>query len=366
MMTKKIGPSLYFASDKVIFDALNHRQVKTDVIRELLFERGIIVSPKTKKQDLAYYFSRLPSDWFDQANIAGKLGRIARRERITFAEVSEPLAESKILEALNSLRQVLQDQGHLVDIEKKEGGRLQAHITYEHVDYTEVEFRQVQVRDAIIEFVPDEGQKFFVRSTKNHFTDVAVEQLFGSLKSPEGKDLVRHEITLEAHADPKLRIKFFESLMHGIAGHTFQTVTEAYCFKPKLAAEIKKDNEEEDEPADLEKQPYVERVGLKGDGVNRSFVAEELYERDYYIIKVVWRVKPDASLDSDVFELETQFNEPDSCTGFSYQARCAYIFEDGKLTDKKRLVKAEEEDTLFRLIESGAKSALEALKGEHA
>lgn len=41
-MRKKVGPSLYFASDKVIFDSLTHRQVKTDLIRDLLFERGII------------------------------------------------------------------------------------------------------------------------------------------------------------------------------------------------------------------------------------------------------------------------------------------------------------------------------------
>jgi len=67
-------------------------------------------------------------------------------------------------------------------------------------------------------------------------------------------------------------------------------------------------------------------------------------------------------MDSDVFELEAQFGEPETCSDFSYQARAALIFEDGKLTDKKRTPKADEQDNLFRLIEAAAKVAISALE----
>lgn len=363
MTVKKVGPSLYFASDKVIFDALNHRQVKTDVLRDLLFERGVIVSKDTPKFDLAHYFSRLTADYFDQKNIGIKLGRIAKRERITFAEVQVDLEGPQILAALNAVKEALQENGNIVDVEVKPDGRLLARISYEHVDYTEVEFRQVQPRDAVIEFVPDGEKRYFVRSTKNNFTDIAVAEVFGQIKGVTGHDASKTEVSLEGHADHLLRTKFFETLMHSMEGHDFVTVTEAYCYKPKVAAELK--NTEDDEGAevkDLEKQPYVERVSLKGDGVTRSFVIDELYRSGYYIIKVVWRVKPKKSLDSDVYELEAQFSEPESCTGFSYQAKHAYIFEDGELTDKKRLPKLEEDDLLFRLIERAAKTALSHLE----
>lgn len=67
-------------------------------------------------------------------------------------------------------------------------------------------------------------------------------------------------------------------------------------------------------------------------------------------------------MDADLFELEAQFGEPDSCTEFSYQARNVLIFEDGKVTDKKRTPKLEEQDNLFRLIEAAAKISLSTLE----
>lgn len=360
-MKKKVGPSLYFAGDKVIFDSLNHKQVKTDLIRELLFDRGIIVSSKTPKEDLALYFSRLTADYFDHKSIGEKLGRISKRERITFAEIADPLTGEQIIDALNHLKSVVAPKGCPVNIQVKDG-RYIAEISYEHVDYTEVEFRQVQPRDAIIEFSKDANGAYVVRSTQNAFTDAAVDHVFKSLAASLGKAPQRTHISLEGQADPKKRIKFFDTLVHGIADHEFVTVTEAYCFKPKHKGSIKDDDDDDDDKSDVEKHPYVERVNLKGGGVTRSFVAKELYDQDYYVVKAVWHVKSKASLDSDIYELEAQFGEPDKCTSFSYQTRCVYIVNDGKPTEKKRPPKAEEEDRLFRLIENAAKAAMNGLE----
>lgn len=135
-------------------------------------------------------------------------------------------------------------------------------------------------------------------------------------------------------------------------------MTEAFCYKPRIKPSV----DDEEKEKELEDQPNVVRVTLKGTGVTKSFVIDELYEKGYYIVKVVWRVKPLSSLDADVFELEAQFGEPDSCTEFSYQAKSVLIFEDGKITDKKRAPKSDEQDNLFRLIEAAAKVALANLE----
>ena len=135
-------------------------------------------------------------------------------------------------------------------------------------------------------------------------------------------------------------------------------MTEAFCYKPRIKVSVNDDEKEKE----LEDQPNVVRVTLKGTGVTKSFVIDELYEKGYYIVKVVWRVKPKSSLDADLFELEAQFGEPDSCTEFSYQARTVLIFEGGKVTDKKRTPKSDEQDNLLRLIEAAAKIALTTLE----
>lgn len=356
-MKKPFGPSLYFASDKVIFDAMNHSQVTTDAIRELLAERGIIVSPKTAKYELAQYFSRLTADYFDHQNIAIKLGKTARRERITYAEISESLSQSEIIDAVSSVKGALEAQGNAVAIEVK-GARILVTLQYDFIDYTEVEFRQVQARDGVIEFLQDLTGKYVVRSTQNSEIDIAVDQVFIAINAHREIPVKQNRISLEGVADPVQRCKFFESLVQGIEQHSFVTVTEAFCYKPKATASLAEDD---DEPKDLEDQPNVVRVTLKGTGVTKSFVIDDLYAKGYYIVKAVWRVKPTKSLDADVFELEAQFGEPITCTNFSYQARSAIIFEDGKLTDKKRTPKSEEQDALFRLIEAAAKKAYATL-----
>lgn len=356
-MKRRFGPSLYFANDKVIFDSLNQHQVGIDLIRELLSERGIFVSAHTPKEELAQYFSRLTADYFDHRSIASKLGRVARRERITYSEIKETIDQSAVVNSLDTLKQSLDDEGGVMHVEVTKD-KILALISYEHIDYTKIDLKQVEPRDAIIEFTKGPSGNYVVRSTQNAFIDVVVEKLFANLGQTAGKAIERSRISLEGHADPQVRTKFFESLIKEIDGYTFRTMTEAYCYKPKLASAI---SEAGDDDTELENQPYVERVALRGQGVNRSFVIDDLYKNNYYIVKVVWQVKPESSADADIFELEAQFSNPEDCTGFSYQARSVIICEEGKPTSKKRTPKRDEQDQLFRLIEQSAKKAYAAL-----
>jgi len=54
-MKKKIkfGASLYYASDKNIFDALTRSRVNAETMQDLFLRRNIIVSTKTDREDLA-------------------------------------------------------------------------------------------------------------------------------------------------------------------------------------------------------------------------------------------------------------------------------------------------------------------------
>jgi hypothetical protein len=199
-----------------------------------------------------------------------------------------------------------------------------------------------------------------VRSTQNNEIDIAVDQIFTALNAGREVGVKQQRISLEGVPDPVLRSKFFDTLIHGIAQHDFITVTEAYCYKPKGGAIAEEDENGEDAKS-VEEIPNVIRVTLKGTGVTKSFVIDDLYANGYYVVKTVWRVRSSKSLDADVFELEAQFGEPVSCTNFSYQVKWAHIFEDGRLTERKRSPKSDEQDALFRLIEAAAKLAYEGL-----
>ncbi len=356
-MKRRFGPSLYFATDKVIFDAMNHPKVTVDQVRELLFERNIVVSAKTSKDELTQYFSRLTADYFDHKSIGDKLGKVAKRERITYTQITNSITKDEIVSGLKAIKEKLEEEGSRVDIDVK-GSNVIATIAYDHIDYTEVEFRQVQPRDAVIEFIPDGEGGYIIRNTQNKFTDIAVDQTFAAINSEREEKIGAQRINLTGHPDPERRIKFFNSLINGIEEHPLITVTEAYCYKPQASTIDDEDNEDKD----LEEQSFVERISLKGKGVTKSFVISDLYDKGYYIVKVVWHVKPTSSMDADHYELEAQFTEPKECTDFSYQVRCVVICEEGIPTNKKRTPKSEEQDTIFRLLEAAAKQAIKALE----
>ena len=264
-----------------------------------------------------------------------------------------------IRETLNGLKQELDDSGNHVEI-AVEGDRIMALISYEHVDYTRIDLRQVEPRDAIIEFTKEPGGGFVVRSTQNADIDPIVEKVLSNLAVHAGGDIERSRVNLESIATPALRTQFFDSLIRGIEGYKFLTVTEAYCYKPKLS-ELENDSDVEEEDGELESLPYVEKVSLRGEGVTKSFVAKDLYDKGYYIVKVVWRVRVAAKADSDIFELEAQFSQPDSCTGFSYRTKAVIMVDEGKVTAKRRGPKKDEDEGLLRLIEQAAKKALVSL-----
>lgn len=358
---KRFGPSLYFASDKVIFDSISQRAVSVDIVRELLEERGIFVSSKTSKDELAKYFSRLTADYFDHKVIAGKLGRVAKKERFTAFDIDNLIERDQIVDAVKEMKKELDVRGDVLNFDISDSNKIIVEIAYEHIDYTKAELRQVQPRDAVIEFIKDASGKYSVRSTHNNYTDSVVEKICKFIGDESGIPVSRTTVNLQSHPEPTKRTAFFEGLIKGIAGHDLVTVTEAFCYKPPKG-KIEEDEDDDDEKV-LEDSPLVERVGLRGRAVTKSLVIDGLFKTGYYIIKVIFQVKPIISLDSDVFELEAQFSEPRDCTGFSYQTKRVLIFEEGKITDKTRHPKAAEEAALAQLIEQAAKTAYKSASG---
>jgi hypothetical protein len=357
----RFGPSLYFASDKVIFDAINQRAVKIDLIRALLQERGIFVSTKTPKEELAKHFSRLTVDFFDHREIAGTLGATSTKDRFTSFEIDNAITSEGIRDALQDVKKMLAKRGEVLNIDTADPNKIVAEIHYEHIDYAKGELRQVQPKDAVLEFIKDDDGKYTVRHTHTSFVDSIVEEACKKLAESTGAPISRTTINLQGYPQPKARIDFFNNLIKGIPGFEFITVTEAYCYKPPKKKS--KDDDSEDEKQEIEDSPHVERVGLRGRGVTRSLVIGDLHKDGYYTVKVLWQVRSKASLDSDVLELEAQFSEMDSCTAFAYQIKRIFMVDEGKLTDKTRYIKPSEEAAMSELIEAAAKSAYQQIAG---
>lgn len=355
------GPSLYYASDKNVFDALNQHKVDIPTIMDLFLRRNIIVSKKTPREDLAKYFARQIHDFQDHKAIAARLGISPRRERITSMDVTGTVAPEHLQVAVDQLKQELEMAGEVVQV-SREGEKLTVSVQYSTVDYKVSEFAQRQVRDGNVEFIKTDAG-YIVRNTQNEYVNDVRDTLIAKLEQASENPLGKVTVSLFDVPLPRLRSKFFHELAVNLPGYHQSDVTSVYVFKAKpVTAEITADGDEAegDDP-----ETHVERVYLRGQGVTRSEILNELLdEDDYYITKIAWVAREIAGAGHD-YDIEATFADPKDCTGFSFILSGVYPYEDGKVATRRRAPYKYEIDEISRVIETKARQLVTEIRTEY-
>jgi len=357
------GPSLYYASDKNVFDALNQHKVDIQTIMKLLERRNIIVSKKTPRESLATYFSRQIHDYQDHKDIAGRLGIAPRRERITSMDVNGEVTKDHLDVAVKQFKEDLEKNGEVVQIHK-ENGKVSLTVQYSTVDYKVSEFAQRQERDGTIELLETE-EGFTVRNTHNEFVNDVTQLLVKKLEVAADTKLEKVTISLFGVPSARLRSKFFHELASSLKGYTRTDVTAAYVFKAKPDALVSDDSEEEDEE-DVESGTHVERVALRGNGVTRSDIFNDLLkDDDYYITKIAWDVRETGGA-GHAYAIEAMFTNAKDCTGFSFILSGVYPCEDGLLSSRRRAPFKHEIEEISGVVEARARELVKQLSEEFA
>ena len=354
------GPSLYYATDKNIFDALNEHKVNSATVAGLFKSRNTLISPQLSRQKAAKYFSLLTHDYFDHQTIAAKLGVVARRERIATVDVVTEVTAEALWEVANDLARSLREDGDVVDV-KREPGRLLFLVQYSQVDYRRSEFNQVQVKDGVIEFhVTSDG--FVLRNTQNDYVDGIRDTLLQRIGEVAKSGLSTNQVTLFAFPDPGIRSEFFFDLFSGLDGYHLIDVTDVFVYKPAVS-QGGHNPDDDDELDDESLDSHVERVALRGRGVSRSDYLGRLTSDGYYTVRVAWKVKEKYSL-GNAYDLEAVFADPLNCTKFSYLVVGVYDYTNEGLSTQRRTPNRGEVAELSKAIEARARKLMVALTAQ--
>lgn len=347
MSKSSFGRSLYYATDKNISDALNEHKVDAATLATLFHARNTLVSNRSPRKWLADYFSTLSHDYYDHKSIATKLGIASRRERVTSVQVTGVQGSDQIMAAISKVKSELEEHGDVVTIKKK-NDRIVLRVEYSIVDYRRSEFNQVQEKDGEIEF-QKEGDSFVVRNTHNNYVDDVRDLVLSSIETTSSDEIMKHSISLEGFPDPKTRSEFFYNLMNGLSGYINRDVTDVYVFKAGA------------DDHELEAEPHIERVALKGTGVTQTEHLARLAADGYYIVKVGWRFAEEFGKGAH-YAAEALFTSPADCTGFSYILLGVHDADAGLVSSRRRGPNRIEIDFISRAIEARARFLLEELK----
>ncbi len=354
------GSSLYYASDKNIFDALNQHKVDSKTVTDLFRRRNTIVSTKTNRDELAKYFARLMHDYQDHQAIAKRLGVAPRRERVTYTDIEGVPDISDVKAVVDQLKKELASVGEVVTT-IADNDNLSIRIQYSTIDYRVSEFAQVQIRDGTIEFIKSETG-YIVRNTQNDYMNNIRDTLLAKLDSELDEPLKKFVVSLYDVPEPKLRSRFFHELATQLPGFVTIDVSAAYVFKSSP------DDISHKASTTSDPDTHVERVLLRGKGVSRSELLKDLLdEENYYITKISWTVRENFGNGSH-FDIEAAFVEPEHCTDFSFILSGVYDFDNssGEVSNKRRSPNKSELTKISRAIESKSRELVLKMREEYS
>lgn len=350
--------SLYSVNDKALYDALHQSQLTKNDLKDLFLARGIVIPSDASREDLSKYFSRLIHDYYDYKALAKILGSRGRRDKSTVSYIDVPgIGVEQVQEAALELNDMIGDLDANSQV-KIIGNKVEVVVNYREVNFNKNEFRQVDEREAVLS-LEVEGDKLVIRSPLTDVVESFKGMLVSTLSDSLGKELEIESINMEGIQEPEKRTEFFERLIKSLDGLNFRDVTDVYIFHPKnLEDNLDDEDKEEDDSDSVDLGVHITRASLKGEKVLQSEELRGLYEKGFYIWKIIWQ-SDDGSHDSDIFEFEAQFKDAENFTGFSYLPRGYYKYKGNlEYNSSKTGFSSMEERELSVKIEKAAQKAV--------
>ncbi|MBX8502994.1 hypothetical protein K5D43_14740 [Pseudomonas cichorii] len=378
--------SLYFASDKAIFDALTQRSLTSAELRKVFLSRGIVISNESDKKFLANRFSALFHDYYDYRNLSLLVGGRDSREKTTNVVVTTAVSKDQLTDALTSVKEWLVDDQHEQAEVAVHGDQLKLTVKYQKLDLSQAEFRQVVEKTAEV-ILEKQGSAWKITGPMNDkFKDIT-DQLYSQIEIVTDQDVATRTISLEAIPDAGIRTNFLRDLIRNLKDMEVVDVVDVSTFNPKdredddldlsdeaLVIEDSIEIESEDEgeegenvdpEAELAKpQPEasahkiirIDKASLKGKGVLESKQLRELEGHGFYLWKIRWTAR-EKLVGSEIVQFEAQFGNQAKYCDFSYIVKGVYNYNNGKYA--KNLVRAElvfEQKLKIRLEEAAQKT----------
>ncbi|VVP21187.1 hypothetical protein PS843_03792 [Pseudomonas fluorescens] len=377
--------SLYFASDKAIYDALTQRSLTSAELRKVFLSRGIVISNESDKKFLANRFSALFHDYYDYRNLSLLVGGRDSREKTTNVVVTTAVTKDQLTDALTSVKEWLVDDQHEQAEVAVHGDQLKLTVKYQKLDLSQAEFRQVVEKTAEV-ILEKQGSVWKITGPMNDkFKDIT-DQLYSQIEIVTDQDVATRTISLEAIPDAGIRTNFLRSLIRNLKDMEVVDVVDVSTFNPKDqedddldlsddalviedSIEVESvDEGEEGEDGDPEaelarSQPEarihkiirIDKASLKGKGVLESKQLLELEGHGFYMWKIRWKAR-EKLVGSELVLFEAQFGNQAKYCDFSYIVKGVYNYNNGKYA--KNLVRAEpvfEQKLKIRLEEAAQK-----------
>ncbi len=346
----------FYATDRDLFEALTSKKKKitTEILHELCYDRGIILSQEDDRESIIEYISTLQHDYNDFDHIMRLIAANSRSEKITYDDIPIDIPNDEIKSIIDfvSGKRSQNEEKYSVVVESKD--RTVVKVDYTEMDYSMTRLRQRTEKDAYIEITKENGITKF-RRPANERVDEIMSAIFKQLDDEKKTTIEKTSISLQGISDPNKRTKFFTDL---ISKSTELALSDVTSIKvDKLGEQTpNKDEEEDDAEREIVTQKmlgHVRKAALDGEGLLYSPEFQHLSSQGFFISSIVWQATEKVK-DPLKIEFEASFGNPIEGKDFRYNAKCYFRAKEGKYTSTRRQFEDHEKTKYFKIIEETA------------
>jgi hypothetical protein len=364
----------YCATDKEIYDLLmaSKQRMSIAILHEMSKKRGIFLSPKDIREDLANYVSMLPYDYEALDDLLEQSTSQNRAERVTSVTLPTTITTSELKQVVRELQAAVGAEEKITS-RPETPDRYVVQLEYSEIDFARTRLLQRREREADIRFVT-EGDTTTVRMPANEKARDFVTRLTKALEEKRLDNIPADVIEVgDLSADE--RTEFFTGLMTKMKDYSSKGVSNVRVHSGLEGdANDEEDEELEDDQAvtdaataeAAEEMLYVvEDVALNGQMLMASPEYQQLREKGFYITSITW-ISQQNHAPNNRIEFDAGFEHPKHGKGFRYNVRGIYRKRKGKYTKTLRPVSEDDKQVLFPIIEQTARQVLTELRSKHS
>ena len=266
--------------------------------------------------------------------------------------------EFTIKEIASIARQIKESRRHKhaesYDIDDYGENGIRIVVTYLEIEPLKTRALQYSEKkvDIIIEKLPTH---LGIRFTNNDKGVLLSQAIRSTLVSSSKVSVTSQEISLVGIQDAAKRTLFFSTLMSGISGHKIKDVSEIKLQKIKtedIRQDGDKDAEAKEEKNKTEAEAEVKKCLLKGNGIIRTILYQELTTKGFFISSAKWIASPDDDSKYSSIEFLAEFTNGEEGSGFRYKVGATA--QDNPSDEKPVRLSALDRQEINSLLEEAA------------
>ncbi|MBW4018609.1 hypothetical protein HG533_07310 [Moraxella osloensis] len=330
-------------NDYNIYCALSTGKVPETILRKLFLNRGIIVSPKTTRENLANYFASLMQGYNDYQDISLQHQKLERSEYISSKEISSELNLLDLGNSLNNLKDKLDikiSNTELKDVKTSIfGDSLAIEFEYEKFYPEKQMFSQIEQKRGLLTFKKSEEGKFYIEHPSTNEMLEWSDSIIDLLEN-EDENINIQEIDLSGITNPEDYWSFFNELTESFGSYERRNVVEI------LFKDISKGGETEDS-----EEYQLISASYRGNQLHLSDDFKQKFNDGYKLYKFTWDCVDKSISEPDKYRLSIKiFYNKEGRNNFSFITRGLYKNKDGIYNKSLQSLSNAEEEKFNRLV----------------